>query len=61
MMADHYECFEGNHARLIVDKEYDSDQLDYRLAEEYGIELIALHRLSLTEVEDAGRPAITSV
>lgn len=31
-------------ARLIGDKAYDSDPLDERLAEEYGIELIAPHR-----------------
>jgi transposase len=30
--------------RLIGDKAYDSDALDYRLATEYGIELIAPHR-----------------
>lgn len=33
-------------ARLIGDKAYDSDQLDSKLAIEYGIELIAPHRLS---------------
>ena len=30
--------------RLIGDKAYDSDPLDQKLAEEYGIELIAPHR-----------------
>lgn len=40
-------CFvaDENPARLIGDKAYDSDQLDYRLAAEYGIEMIAPHRL----------------
>ena len=31
-------------ARLIGDRAYDSDPLDYRLAVEHGIELIAPHR-----------------
>jgi transposase len=35
-----------NPARLIGDKAYDSDQLDFRLAVEHGIEMIAPHRLS---------------
>lgn len=41
-------CFivDENPARLIGDKAYDSDQLDYRLAIEHGIEMIAPHRLS---------------
>lgn len=41
-------CFvtNGNPARLIGDKAYDSDSLDYRLAVEHGIEMIASHRLS---------------
>jgi len=33
-----------NPARLIGDRAYDSDPLDFRLAVEYGIELIAPHR-----------------
>lgn len=37
---------EENPARLIGDKAFDSDQLDYRLAIEHGIEVIAPHRLS---------------
>jgi|GEM_PF-3842151 len=32
-------------ARLIADRAYDSDQLDYRLAAEYGIELIDIARV----------------
>jgi len=42
------QCFviDENPARLIGDKAYDSDPLDYRLAAEYGIEMIAPHRLS---------------
>jgi ribosomal protein L34 len=41
-------CFvtDKNPARLIGDKAYDSDQLDFRLAVEHGIEMIAPHRLS---------------
>jgi len=35
-----------NPARLIGDMAYDSDQLDYPMAVDYGIELIAPHRLS---------------
>lgn len=40
------QCFvaDENPARLIGDKAYDSDQLDYRLAAEHGIELIAPHK-----------------
>ena len=40
------QCFvsDENPARLVGDRAYDSDQLDYRLATEYGIELIAPHR-----------------
>jgi transposase len=42
------ECFAPDEkpARLIGDKAYDSDSLDYRLAVENGIEMIAPHRLS---------------
>lgn len=42
------QCFvaDENPARLIGDKAYDSDSLDYHLAVEYGIEMIAPHRLS---------------
>lgn len=42
------QCFVADEspARLIGDKAYDSDQLDYRLAVEHGIEMIAPHRLS---------------
>jgi transposase len=42
------QCFVAgeNPARLIGDKAYDSDQLDYHLAVEHGIEMIAPHRLS---------------
>ena len=41
-------CFiiDENPARLIGDKAYDSDSLDYHLALEHGIEMIAPHRLS---------------
>ena len=40
------QCFvsDENPARLVGDRAYDSDPLDYRLAIEYGIELIAPHR-----------------
>jgi transposase len=40
------QCFvaDENPARLIGDRAYDSDPLDYRLATEYGVELIAPHR-----------------
>jgi transposase len=39
-------CFVSNEypARLIGDRAYDSDPLDYRLAVDHGIELIAPHR-----------------
>ena len=42
------QCFvtDENPARLIGDKAYDGDSLDYRLAVEHGIEMIAPHRLS---------------
>jgi transposase len=44
-------------ARLIGDRAYDSDPLDYRLATEYGIELIAPHRTNrkASKTQD-GRP-----
>jgi transposase len=40
------QCFvaDENPARLIGDRAYDSDPLDFRLVTEYGIELIAPHR-----------------
>lgn len=40
------QCFvaDENPARLIGDRAYDSDPLDYRLAAERGIEMIAPHR-----------------
>jgi transposase len=40
-------CFVADEkpARLIGDKAYDSDPLDVKLAVEYGVELIAPHRL----------------
>ncbi len=42
------QCFvtDENPSRLIGDRSYDSDQLDYRLAIEHGIEMIAPHRLA---------------
>jgi len=39
-------------ARLIGDKAYDSDGLDERLKTEYGIELIAPHRLRRSQSQD---------
>ncbi len=43
-------------ARLIGDKAYDSDSLDQRLREEYGIELIAPHRRQRrTKTQDGRR------
>jgi transposase len=52
-------CFvtDENPARLIGDKAYDSDQLDFRLAAEHGIELIAPHKCNrqLSSTQD-GRP-----
>jgi transposase len=42
-------------ARLIGDKAYDSDALDEKLAEEYGIELIAPNRQRRSQTQD-GRP-----
>lgn len=53
------QCFvaDENPARLIGDRAYDSDPLDYRLAAEHGIELIAPHRYNrrLSRTQD-GRP-----
>lgn len=42
------QCFVADEKpeRLIGDKAYDSDSLDFRLAVDHGIELIAPHRLS---------------
>src|SRR5208337_4461742 len=42
-------------ARLIGDKAYDSDTLDEKLAEQYGIELIAPNRRRRSKSQD-GRP-----
>ena len=39
-------------ARLIGDKAYDSDPLDAKLAEEYGIELIAPNRRNRSKSQD---------
>ena len=39
-------------ARLIGDKAYDSDKLDEKLAEEYGIELIAPNRRRRSKSQD---------
>ncbi len=41
--------------RMIGDKAYDSDGLDQKLAEEYGIELIAPNRKNRGKTQD-GRP-----
>ena len=41
--------------RLIGDKAYDSDQLDARLKEEWGIEMIAPNRRNRRQTQD-GRP-----
>ena len=41
--------------RLIGDKAYDSDKLDQRLSEEYGIEMIAPNRSRRSKTQD-GRP-----
>jgi transposase len=41
--------------RLIGDKAYDSDKLDEKLAEEYGIEMIAPNRRKRSKTQD-GRP-----
>jgi transposase len=44
-------------ARLIGDKACDSDSLDQRLAEEYGIEWVAPHRGKRTvKTQDACKP-----
>lgn len=42
-------------ARLIGDKAYDSDPLDRKLEEEYGIELIAPHRSNKRNKTQDGR------
>jgi transposase len=42
-------------ARVIGDKAYDSDPLDATLQQEYGIELIALHRLGRKRKTQDGR------
>jgi transposase len=42
-------------ARLIGDKAYDSDKLDQRLSEAYGIEMIAPNRSRRSKTQD-GRP-----
>jgi transposase len=42
-------------ARLIGDKAYDSDELDRRMRESYGIEMIAPHRNRRRPTQD-GRP-----
>lgn len=42
-------------ARLIGDKAYDSDGLDRKLAEDYGIEMIAPNRRNRSKTQD-GRP-----
>ena len=39
-------------ARLVGDKAYDSDSLDAKLAEEYGIELIAPNRRNRSKSQD---------
>ena len=39
-------------ARLIGDKAYDSDKLDERLSDEYGIELIAPNRRRRSKTQD---------
>ena len=39
-------------ARLIGDKAYDSDPLDTKLAEDYGIELIAPNRRNRSRTQD---------
>lgn len=39
-------------ARLVGDKAYDSDPLDAKLAEEYGIELIAPNRRNRSKSQD---------
>ena len=43
-------------ARLIGDKAYDSDGLDRRMREQYGIEVIAPHRSDRKEPTQDGRP-----
>lgn len=53
------QCFvaDANPARLIGDRAYDSDPLDYRLAAEYGIELIVPHRCNRQSASTQdGRP-----
>jgi transposase len=40
---------------MIADKGYDSDELDERLADEYGIELIAPHRRCRTRAASQDR------
>ena len=51
-------CFiiDENPARLIGDRAYDSDQLDYRLAVDHGIEMIAPHRYNrqASSTQDGG-------
>lgn len=39
--------------RLVGDKAYDSDKLDEKLAQEYGIELIAPNRRNRSKTQDA--------
>jgi hypothetical protein len=42
-------------ARLIGDKAYDSDRLDWYLAERYGIKMIAPHSGALRSPTEDGR------
>jgi transposase len=42
-------------ARLIGDKAYDSDALDNKLADEYGIEMIAPNRRRRSKTQDRRR------
>jgi len=58
MFYDHVKAYPE---RLIGDKAYDSDPLDVKLAVDYGIELIAPHRLSWRVAEDAGRATVASL
>ena len=43
-------------AKLIGDKAYDSDALDLRLAEEYGVEMISPNRINRKKRTQDGRP-----
>lgn len=57
LVEDTLECIFTNELPrcLIGDKAYDSDQLDARLEEDWGIEMIAPNRKKRTQTQD-GRP-----